>query len=294
MVVIKNESLQAEFTLWRAELVGLEDREGRRFVWDGNPDVWKGHAPILFPIVGMVPDDQVLINGKLYSLQQHGLAPRTDFELVYSDKSSCAFRFASSDETKASYPFDFCLDVSYSLEGKTLTMVATVSNHSSAAMPYSFGFHPGFCWPLPGAGARLDHYIEFQEEEHGPLRRPKDGLFDVLHYASPVSDRRIKLRDELFDDGAMMFTDVRSRGLRFGSDKGPSLDIRWKNLPDLGIWTKPGAGYLCVEPWQGYSAPVGFEGELSEKPGILALQPGEQRDFTMTVTVDYPHHTNIR
>jgi galactose mutarotase-like enzyme len=177
----------------------------------------------------------------------------------------------------------------YSLEGRTLKMVATVSNNSDSVMPYSFGFHPGFCWPLPGAGARLDHYVEFLEDEPGPLRRPQDGLFDTKHYDSPIKDRKIRLRDELFHDGAMMFTGIRSRGLRFGSHHGPFLDIRWENLPDLGIWTKPGAGYLCIEPWQGYSAPVGFEGELSEKPGILLLEPGQHRDFTMSVTVEYPH-----
>jgi galactose mutarotase-like enzyme len=292
MVIIRNESLQAEFTTWRAELAGFGDHEGRQFLWDGNPDVWNGSSPILFPIVGMVPNDSVAIGGRMYTLLQHGLAPRSEFALISAEASRCVFRLESSNATREFYPFDFCLDIAYSLSGDTLTMAASVTNRSSEPMPYCFGFHPGFRWPLPGAGDRLDHFVEFEkQEEAAVLRRPLDGLLDPAEYPSTIVDRRIALRDELFTDGAMMFLDLASRRLRYGSERGPYLDIEWHNLPHLAIWTKPTAGYLCIEPWQGYSAPVGFAGELAEKPGILTLLPGEERDFKMSVTVVYRHRS---
>ena len=53
----------------------------------------------------------------------------------------------------------------------------------------------------------------------------------------------------------------------------------------LGIWTKPGARYLCIEPWHGIADPVGFSGEIWDKPGIDRLSPGEARAFTMRVTL---------
>ena len=56
-------------------------------------------------------------------------------------------------------------------------------------------------------------------------------------------------------------------------------------MPHLGIWTKPGAPFLCVEPWQGYAAPEGFAGELATKPGIVRLEPGASASYAMTIEV---------
>jgi galactose mutarotase-like enzyme len=57
-------------------------------------------------------------------------------------------------------------------------------------------------------------------------------------------------------------------------------------MPHLGIWTKPGAGYICIEPWQGHADPEDFEGELAVKPGVVLVQPSEKRSFAMKVTVN--------
>ena len=288
MITIRNEQLEAQFTLWRAELVALRDRRGREFLWDGNPEVWKGHSPILFPIVGMVPNDIATISGKSYPLRQHGFAPLSEFTLIESATDACIFRLEANAETRKSYPFDFTLDIRYALVAGTLSMTAIVSNRSESDMPYSFGFHLGFRWPLPDAGPRAGHVLEFEREESAPIRRPQDGLLDPQTFENPIDGRRLLLRDALFEQGAMMFDEIASRRVRFGSDRGPYLDAKWKNLPHLGIWTKPGAHYLCIEPWQGMSAPSNFKGELSEKPGILILKPGETNEFTMLITVVDP------
>ncbi len=286
MISIQNDILEARFTAWRAELVALRDhRHGRDFLWNGDPAVWKGHAPILFPIVGMVPADSVAINGRPYTLRQHGFAPTSTFEIVQSAPTTCAFRLVSSPETLAAYPFDFSLDIVYALEGATLSMLATVSNRSAMEMPFSFGFHPGFCWPLPGAGPRDRHALEFAEDERSPIRRPLNGLLDPALHPTPVAGRTLALSDDLFEQGAVMFDQLASRSLRFGTERGPSLEIEWRNLPHLGIWSRPGAGYLCIEPWQGYSALPDFDGELSAKPGTVLLEPGTIRDFSMRVTI---------
>ncbi len=57
-------------------------------------------------------------------------------------------------------------------------------------------------------------------------------------------------------------------------------------MPHLGIWTKPGAGFICIEPWQGHADPEGFEGELAGKPGIVLVQPGETETFTMSISIN--------
>ena len=285
MVTIWNETLEAQFTTFRAELIRLRDVDGRDFLWNGNPEVWKGHSPVLFPIVGMVPDNIVTINGKDYPLGQHGFAPLSEFTIVDLARSSCTFRLEADEKTRNSYPFDFRLDIRYTLSANTLSMAAAITNHSTDVMPFSFGFHPGFCWPLPEAGARESHFLEFEKTEDSPIRRPLNGLLDPIKYANPIEGRALPLHDELFELGAVMFDEISSRQVRFGTDRGPYLDVRWTNLPHLGIWTKPGANYLCIEPWQGMSALPDFKAELSQKPGILLLEPGNTQEFAMLVTV---------
>jgi hypothetical protein len=54
-------------------------------------------------------------------------------------------------------------------------------------------------------------------------------------------------------------------------------------MPHLGVWTKPGAGFLCVEPWQGYAAPLGFIGELKDKPGGVSLAATASTTFAIEI-----------
>jgi hypothetical protein len=61
--------------------------------------------------------------------------------------------------------------------------------------------------------------------------------------------------------------------------------VTFPDLPHLGIWTKPGAGFVCIEPWQGHASPVGFDGELAEKPGIVPIAPGDGRRFDIAIAV---------
>ncbi len=53
----------------------------------------------------------------------------------------------------------------------------------------------------------------------------------------------------------------------------------------LGLWQVPGAHYICIEPWAGHADPEGFAGDITQKPGIVLLAPGESRSFRMDVTV---------
>ena len=105
---------------------------------------------------------------------------------------------------------------------------------------------------------------------------------------TPVEGRVLALDDALFIDDAIIFDRLRSRSLTYGGNTGPTIEVAWDNLPDFAVWTKPSAGYICVEPWQGFADPVGFDGDIWTKPGIVAVEPGEVRCFSMNLTVkDY-------
>jgi galactose mutarotase-like enzyme len=166
-------------------------------------------------------------------------------------------------------------------------MTATVTSQHDTSLPFSFGFHPAFAWPLPGGGAKEAHRVTFAEAEPQPIRRidPASGLVLLDLLPTPVEDRSFVPTSALFEPDAIIWDELHSRSLIFGVPGGASLDIAFPDTPMLGIWQKPGAAYLCIEPWQGIADPLGYEGDFRDKPGIALLEPGEERSFRMDVTV---------
>jgi len=282
-IVIRSERLVAEISPHGAELIRLQDRDGKDLLWGGCEEWWTGRAPLLFPIVGGLPNNAVMIDGETFSMRQHGFARNKQFSIVGASTSECSFRLASDDATRRQFPFDFVLDVAFVVEGAALRIGATVFNKSSRAMPVSFGFHPAFRWPLPYGGSREDHEIRFERSESTPIRRLTDGLLDVTASTEILEGNTMSLDDAMFAPGAQIFDQLKSRAVNFGVPGEPSIQIRFPNLPHLGVWTKPGAGFLCIEPWQGYAAPLGFTGELKDKPGGLLLAANAGTQFAIEI-----------
>ena len=279
-VSISSAALSAEISGSGAELVRLQDRAGADLLWDGDPVFWNGRSPLLFPIVGEVKGNRLKVAGEEYEIGRHGFARTSTFALVGSDAASCTWRLESSEATRRQYPFEFRLDVTYRIEDATLHMEAEVANTGTAIMPASFGFHPALRWPLPYGQSRATHEIVFERDEPAPVRRPVDGLLSAAQFPTPVRDRRLLLRDDLFEEGALVWDTLASRSLIYGD----AIRVDFPRMSHLGIWTKPGAGYVCIEPWQGHASPEGFDGELADKPGVIAITPGATESFGMSIT----------
>jgi len=287
-VVISSAQLRAQVSAEGAELVRLQDGQGRDWLWDGDPAFWTGRSPLLFPIVGRVRDDRIRIDGREYELPRHGFARTSCFEIEEARPSQCRFRLRSSEATLSRYPFPFQLDVSYAVEGATLSITASVTNTGSSGMPVSLGFHPAFRWPLPYDAPREAHDIWFEQEETAPIRRPLEGLMKREPEPSPVQGRTLALRDDLFEADALVLDQLRSRSVEYGAHDSASLRVDFPDMPHLGIWTKPGAGFICIEPWQGHADPQDFEGDFSDKPGVISIIPGDTRRFAIGITVKPP------
>jgi galactose mutarotase-like enzyme len=284
LITLSNPTLTAQISALGAELVVLRDEEGRDLLWNGDPAFWTGRSPLLFPIVGRVRDDRIRVGGVEYPIKPHGFARTSPFEVIEATDTICRLRLGSDASTRAQYPFDFRLEVTYRLDEATLAVSASVLNEGPREMPASFGFHPAFRWPLPYGGAREAHEIRFEAPETAPIRRPQsDGLLALAPEATPVKGDRLPLHDGLFRNGALVFDSLASRSVRYGVPGKRSLTVSFPDMPHLGIWTKPGAGFVCIEPWQGHADPEGFEGELAEKPGIVLIPAGDARSFRMKI-----------
>ncbi len=271
--------LRARINLRGAELWQWIDRDGVDLLWAGDPQVWSGRAPILFPIVGSLAGGVYRYQGAEYPLARHGFARHADFALVERDAESALLRLAASDESRRVYPFEFELDLRFTCSAGALAVAVSVRNLGDVPMPFSFGFHPALRWPLEPGAARAGHAIRFFAPEPAPISKLDGaGLILPARQPSPVEDRQLDLRDELFTADALIFTDLASRCVDYGAQeqgrqRGRHIRVDFANLPLLGVWTKPGAGYICIEPWQGLADPAGFAGDIFAKPGIVALAP---------------------
>lgn len=187
---------------------------------------------------------------------------------------SARLRLEASAATRALYPFEFRLDAVYRLEPRALTWTLEATNLGDEPMPYALGLHPGFCWPL--AGSEETHSFAFDRLEHAdvPIIAP-GGLFSPERRAIPLDGRRLALTPELMAEEALCFLDIESRGAVFDNGAGVRLRIELDDFPHIALWARPPAPFLCIEAWTGHGDPVGFAGELSEKPSMRLLAPGE-------------------
>jgi galactose mutarotase-like enzyme len=287
LVKIASRDLSADINPLGAQLFALRDKAGRGLLWDGGPKFWKGRAPILFPIVGALAGYRYRLDGNTFALPRHGFARSRLFSTVETTPARAHFRLNWDEETYRVYPFLFELDLRFALTEATLHVEAAVRNlEDNKTLPASFGFHPGLRWPLPYGEPRSAHVIRFENDEPAPIRRvDMEGLLLPTKFATPVIKRELQLYDGLFKSDAIIFDDLCSRRLRYGPDRGAQLEIAFPGMPQLGIWTKPGADFICIEPWHGFADPQDFSGDLRQKPGIALVPPGGVKEFAMSISL---------
>ena len=285
-IMIENEHLAVTVSPLGAETRAITTSDGREWLWDGDPAYWTGRAPVLFPIVGKAPDDRLTIEGMTFPMHQHGFARRTTFALAERTAASCRFVLEANPDTRMIYPFAFRLSLTQALEGKTLTVTARVENLDDRPMPFGFGFHPAFRWPMPGLGCGHVHHITLANGAEPALIRLRDGLLDLTPLPSPFSNGILALDHDYFEQDAMVFPQGAGNALSLSAEDGPSLHFRFENLPNLALWTKPGAPYICVEPWHGMAAAHGKGPAIEDRPFTTTLTAGDDAAFSWSVTVD--------
>ncbi|KCV82970.1 aldose 1-epimerase [Actibacterium atlanticum] len=284
LTTIESEGFRATVSALGAELQSLSTPDNDQLLWHGDPKWWGGRAPLLFPIVGRAPNDQIAVGDHRAPMKQHGFARRSQFHLVAQTPESCTFELHDSEQTRAVYPFAFSLAVRYRLSGNSLQTAVEVTNNDTAPMPFGFGFHPAFAWPLPGAGGKA-HRVKLHNGAEPPMIRLQDGLVPPERHPSPFVAGQLTLSPTQFDDDAMIFPEGAGGTLSYGVENGPQLHFSFENLPNLALWTKPGAPYLCIEPWHGMAATTADDPEMAHRPYCVTLAPGATSRFAFNITI---------
>jgi galactose mutarotase-like enzyme len=285
-ISVGSADLTAEIDPHGAQLSRLRDVGGRDLLWNGDPNVWAGRAPLLFPIVGVLNGGAYRLGSHTYKLARHGFARNRTFAVVGTTSDSAHFRLSADAASLEVYPFRFELDVHFAVRGATLSVTSSVRNSGESKLFASFGYHPAFSWPLPFGEPRTSHFIQFESDEPAPARRiDANGLLTPQLHPTPIVQRRLALADSLFQDDVLIFDSIKSRSVVYGAERGPRIRVDFPDAPYLGLWTKPGANFVCIEPWHGITDAEGFTGDFKEKTGVFALGIGEAMSTRMAITL---------
>lgn len=289
-ITIKNNRLSASVSTMGAEIVSLL-LDGAERLWQADPAVWGEHAPVLFPIVGRIRDGKYEHEGKTYSIRcPHGFAREKEFSVIEQTSSSVTLRLCSDDQTLAQFPFDFVLEICYSLSGTTLEMTFRIENSGDQTMYYSFGAHPGFRLPPEDGSSFSDWYLLFPGEESlDELTLSGVFLSGKSQRCRFANGNRIPLFHEMFDDDAFLLTGLKNRRVILCSEKSSRrIEVDCSDFDYLAFWHMPktSAEYLCIEPWNGLPSVEGAPEILSEKKAIRTLLPHGQETASVRFTLE--------
>lgn len=264
-----------------AELRSLET-DGAQWLWHGDPAFWSGRSPALFPVIGRSPDNVIEIGGAPFPMLQHGFARTSMFEVAETTATSARLQLTDSAGTRARYPFGFELELAYELAENTVSVVATVRNTDTRPIPFQYGFHPAFVYPLPGAAGQV-HHVRPARTERTPFHRidNSDGLVETHPvYTSPATGE-IEIVPGMFDAGALVAPAGVGRSVLYAAGD-TSIELELSELPVFALWSKPAAPFLCLEPWSGMPLGAG-EALRSIDHSAVRLESGRSASFGMRI-----------
>jgi galactose mutarotase-like enzyme len=269
-----------------AELVSLLGPDRFEYLWQADPAVWPRHAPVLFPIVGRLKGNRYRFDDREFEMRQHGFARDSRFSPTVVEPQSLRYRLEDSPATRDLYPFEFVLDIVYRLRGLSVEITYEVTNPGRTQLLFSIGAHPGFALSWEAGDAVEDYFLEFERPENVDTWVSQDGCISDSHEPLLRGDNRLPLTRHSFDRDALVLTEHESRSVTIGHRRSSRrLTVEFNGFPALGIWAKPGAPFVCIEPWFGHADTVGSAGRLEEKPGIVRLGPGEQFACTHRISL---------
>lgn len=289
MITIENEFLSVSFRPKGAEMTSIFNKQtNTEHLWQANPDVWPWYAPNLFPIVGGLTNNELQVNGNTYHMNRHGFTRESEFNLVDISETHAKFSLPFSEETLAVYPYLFEFQVLYDLFDQDLRVTYKVINQDEQSVYFSVGAHPAFHVPFKDNEKYEDYYLEFETSE--PLLThllSASGLMSGETEMVPMDGKKLWLTKNLFDRDALVFKDITSKKVTLCSkNHHESLSVLFEDFKELGVWAKPGAPFLCIEPWLGYSDTEGKVTDIQQKEAIQSVEHGHVFEATFTISVN--------
>lgn len=279
MVTLKNDQLTVVISSLGAEIQSIVDAKGVERLWQGNPEVWQNRAPILFPVAGGFRNDGYELDGKWYDMPKHGFAKFAEWA-VESSTSACAVMLLT--EKAPGFPFDYEFRTIYTLEDNRLKVDYSVKNTGDKTFWYSVGGHEAFQTP----GKIEDYELVFDQPETFGRYELVGNLIkrepDIIAQSTNV----LPLTYEMLDHDAVVFRNLNSTAVTLRSKAHDrQVRVEYAGNPTIMFWQKPGAEYLCIEPWNNSPDFLDAELDISRKPNFICLKPGESESRAHAIVI---------
>lgn len=276
--------LSAEISSSGAELVSVKDNGGNEYIWTAE-DVWKRHAPLLFPFVCNTASKKYTVDGREYALSNHGFARDSEFTVTDKGEDFVTMTLSSSDKTKEKYPFDFLLTVTYRVSGNRLSQEMKVKNTGSGEMYFFMGGHPGFLCPFTAdRDSTFEDYDVVYEKPEMVIQQLPGGDVTVLDNGTTVPVTR-----ELFKNDVFLKDMPASSKISLVSRKsGRSVTVSYDRSGCIAVWSPydDRAGFVCLEPWAAAPVYCCDTEELTEMPHAKRLAAGGEFSFGFDISVN--------
>lgn len=283
-ITISSEILEATISLKGAEIRSVKNKlTDHEYMWNGDSEIWAGVSPVLFPVVGKTTDGEIRFANKSYPQGNHGFARNSIFKIKSQSSNSITLSIITNDLGEI-YPFNLQFDVIYSLFEKTLTTTYKVSNLGNEKAYFSVGAHPAFKCPFGNNDDITDYVIEFENHETKLVHHEitNEALFTGI--SKNLSLQQIELNNNTFINDAIIYSNFTSQYISLKEkSSNKSIKVSLNGFPWLGLWSKVGAKYVCIEPWCGHSDDINFNGNINQKEAIEKLDANNiwQRDYTI-------------
>lgn len=281
MVTLQNSCLTVTITNRGAEIQSILDANGVERLWQGDPAYWTGRAPVLFPIAGGLKDNTYMLDGIPYTMPKHGFARKHDFQVEQQDQLTATFLLSGETTSEPGFPFQYAFRVRYQLIDNAIRVDYQTDNVGDQTFWYGVGAHEAYACP-EGIEA---YEVVFEKPERlvrgilqGGCLTGKTALVMDNCSVLPISP-------SLFANDTQVYPSLVSRGVTLRSPlHARSIRVDFAGFDYMLLWTVPGAGYLCIEPWSNLPDYINTDYDITKKPGMTRLLPGVTHTHTHTIT----------
>ena len=193
-----------------------------------SPERPRCGIPFLFPVFGRTPEDSI------YPMEIHGFGHTSVWSVLSHEEDALRLELVSSEETKRVYPFDFRVELIFSIKDGVLNIHQVYENKDEKDMPFAFGFHPYFA--VNPTEARVD----------------VDAGFEMDMVSGQAIACGKKMVQVAFAEGApetgAFFTQTKDKAVLHRPD-GKDICMEFdEDFNRLVLWAVRGKDFLCVEP----------------------------------------------
>lgn len=287
---LENDFMRIEVSPVGAELQSLYSKETQiEYLWQPGYDIWPHHSMLLFPNPGRIAGDRTIIDGRVYPATMHGFVNDMEFEVMEADEEHLLFQISATEETRKSFPYEFRLQVEFSLKEGVVSQKFRVINDDDRRMYFSLGAHPGFYCPIALDECGDDYILEFDSPQHINVLELQEETRLLTGKRIPYleGEQEINLSDHFFDEGPRLLDGVQADYVTMKSKRsGHFVELGIKDFPYMCLW---GVGtrmsILCIEPWCGTSDLADTDHVWEKKLGMESVRAGEIFERTLTFRV---------